>query len=94
MTCRRSPAVVAGLLGVATLGMPSLALAEGSATPLDALYGINLSSIDPQTAGALGVSFAGGVLVTLGTYALASALGPGRRFCPGLGREARGCVGQ
>lgn len=78
MTCRRSPAVVAGLLGVATLGAPSPALAEGSAIPLDALSSINLSSIDPQTAGALGVSFAGGVLVTLGTYALASALA-GRR---------------
>ena len=78
MTCRRSPAVVAGLLGVATLGAPSPALAEGSAIPLDALSSINLSSIDPQTAGALGVSFAGGVLVTLGTYALASSLA-GRR---------------
>ena len=78
MTCRRSPAVVAGLLGVATLGAPSPALAEGSAIPLDALPSINLSSIDPQTAGALGVSFAGGVLVTLGTYALASSLA-GRR---------------
>lgn len=78
MTCRRSPAVVAGLLGVATVGSPSRALAEGSAAPLDVLSRISLSSIDPETAVSLGVSFAGGVLVTLGTYALASAIA-GRR---------------
>ena len=63
MTCRRSPAVVAGLLGVATVGSPSRALAEGSAAPLDVLSRISLSSIDPETAVSLGVSFAGGVLV-------------------------------
>ena len=67
MTCRRSPAVVAGLLGVVSLGMPSPAMAEEGTAPLDALSNINLSSIDPETAGAVCVSFAGGVLVTLGT---------------------------
>ncbi|SES92290.1 hypothetical protein SAMN05216348_104126 [Olsenella sp. KH3B4] len=73
MTCRRSPAVVAGLLGVVSLGMPSPAMAEEGTAPLDALSNINLSSIDPETAGAVCVSFAGGVLVTLGTYALVSS---------------------
>lgn len=82
MTCRRSPAVVAGLLGAATLGTPVSAFAaEGS--PLDVLQdiglsGIDLSGIDVETAGALGVSFAGGVLVTIGTYALITAVARSR----------------
>lgn len=83
MTCRRSPAVVAGLLGVATLGTPAPAFAAEGLAPLDALSSIDLSSVDltsldVDTANALIVSFAGGVLVTIGTYALINAIARSR----------------
>ncbi|MCI6843420.1 MAG: hypothetical protein MR874_01480 [Coriobacteriaceae bacterium] len=83
MRCGRSPAVVAGLLGVAAIGAPAPALATEGALPLDALAGIGLpyldvSGMDAEVAGALGVSFAGGVLVTIGTYALVRVIARGR----------------
>lgn len=94
---------MAGLLGVVALGMPSPAMAEEGTASLDALLNINLSSIDPETAGAVCVSFAGGVLVTLGTYALVSSFahrqGPASRAEEpaeagetNVGQDARGSL--
>ncbi len=84
MTCRRSPAVVAGLLGVVAFGTTMAAFAEEGALPLDAspslnlaqlgLTGIDLTSINAETAGALGISCACGALVSMGTYALLRAI--------------------
>lgn len=101
MRWRRSPAIVAGLLGVAAAGMPTPAFATEGASPLAMLNGfelpsidlseinlasMDLSGIDAETAGALGVSFAGGVLVTMGTYALLRSIA--RKRAAAAQREA------
>lgn len=83
MTCRRSPAVFAGLLGVAALGTPVTALAAEGTAPLDVFSDISiptadLSGIDTDTARFLGICVGGGILVTIGTYALVRAFARSR----------------